>query len=171
MTATSDSDKSGSIWRRAILPALVFILVCQAAGIIGALSSPTGNSPWFQQLIKPSFNPPGWIFGPVWTLLYTLMGIAAFRVWRLGWREQAVKVALYWFALQLLLNAIWTPIFFGAQSLALGAVVIVTLLAVLGFTINRFFRLDSLAGWLLVPYFLWVSFATVLNISIWQLNT
>lgn len=149
---------------------LLFILVCQAAGLLGVLTTPTGETAWYQSLAKPAFNPPGWVFGPVWTLLYTLMGYAAYRIWDLGTARADVRTALALFAVQLVLNAAWTPVFFGAESLAGGAVVIVMLWLILGVTTWAFFRLDRLAGALLVPYLLWVTYAAVLNLTIWSMN-
>ena len=150
--------------------ALLFILVCQLAGILGAATTVTGESSWFEALDKPFFNPPSWIFGPVWTTLYTLMGISAFLVWRQGWERPEVKAALATFGVQLLLNAAWTPVFFGAQQIGWALVIIVLLWVAIVLTMRRFFPLSQWAGWLLVPYLLWVTFATVLNASIWVLN-
>ena len=156
-------------WKEAALAAL-FVLACQAVGIVGALTTDTGDSSWYAALDKPAFNPPGWVFGPVWTLLYALMGVAAFLVWREGTDRPEVRRALGLFAAQLVLNGIWTPIFFGAESIVGGAVVIVALLVVLALTVRAFFGISKVAGWLLVPYLLWVAFATVLTLSIWGLN-
>ena len=149
---------------------LLFILVCQAAGLLGVLTTPTGETDWYQGLAKPAFNPPSWVFGPVWTLLYTLMGYAAYRIWDLGTARPNVRTALALFAGQLVLNAAWTPVFFGAESLAGGAVIIVALWVALGVTTWAFFRLDRPAGALLVPYLLWVTYAAVLNLTIWSMN-
>lgn len=150
------------------------ILLCQAAGALGALTTQTGEGSWYLTLVKPSFNPPGWIFGPVWITLYTLMAIAAWRVWRAGAKgaapSGAVRGALLAFGAQLLLNAAWTPIFFGAGQLLIALGVILAMLGFIGLTIKRFGPIDRLAAGLLVPYLLWVSFATVLNASIWWLN-
>ena len=156
-------------WKSAGIAAL-FVVGCELVGILGALTTATGDSPWYDSLAKPPFNPPGWVFGPVWTVLYALMGIAAYLVWREGMDRPDVKRALGLFVAQLVLNGVWTPTFFGAESIAGGAVVIVALLVVLALTMRAFFRISRLAGWLLVPYFLWVSFATLLNLSIWWLN-
>lgn len=150
--------------------ALLFILVCQLAGILGALSTATGESSWYQGLSKPVFNPPGWVFGPVWTLLYTLMGIAAYLVWQRGWHRYVVKRALAVFAVQLVLNALWTPVFFGAHQVGLALIVIGLLWVAILATMVLFYERSKLACWLLLPYLLWVSFATVLNASIWILN-
>ncbi len=149
---------------------MLFVLGCELVGIAGALTAAAGDSPWYDALEKPPFNPPPWLFGPVWTALYALMGIAAFLVWRAGTDRPEVKRALGLFAAQLVLNGIWTPVFFGAESIVGGAVVIVTLLVVLALTVRAFFRVSRVAAWLLVPYLLWVGFAALLNLSIWGLN-
>jgi benzodiazapine receptor len=159
-----------SLWKEIGLT-LLFILVCQLAGAIGSLATQASLSTWYEALAKPSFNPPSWVFAPVWTTLYTLMGIAAYLVWRRGWHRQDVKRALGVFAVQLVLNAAWSLVFFGLQAPLGGLVVIVLLLAAIVLTMRAFFPLSRTAGWLLVPYVLWVAFATVLNGSIWLLNS
>lgn len=155
---------------RSWLGAVVFVVICNAAGVIGALTTQTGDSTWYAQLEKPSFNPPGWVFGPVWTLLYTLMGIAVWRVWRRGRATPGVTPAVILFAVQLVLNAIWSPVFFGAERIDLALGVIGALWAVIVGTLVAFARVDRPAAWMLVPYLLWVSFATVLNASLLNLN-
>lgn len=150
--------------------AVLFILGCQMAGILGAVTTATGGSEWYQNLAKPVFNPPSWVFGPVWTLLYALMGVAAYIVWKRGSHRYVVKQALAVFAVQLFLNAIWTPIFFGVHQVGLALLVIVLLWASILATMVLFYQRSRLACWLLLPYLLWVSFATVLNASIWFLN-
>ena len=167
MNATSTTENR---WKRLGVAAL-FVIGCELVGIIGALTTATGGSSWYAALEKPSFTPPDWLFGPVWTLLYALMGIAAFLVWREGWRPpRSARAALGLFAAQLVLNGIWTPVFFGAEQIAGGAVVIVALWLALALTIRAFFRVSRLAGWLLVPYLLWVTYAAALNFAIWALN-
>jgi len=125
---------------------------------------------WYETLAKPSFTPPSWLFAPAWITLYVLMGVAAFLIWRKGLDIRNVKSALIIFLVQLVLNALWSAIFFGAKSLIGGAVVIVLLWIAILFTILRFFKISAAAGGLLIPYILWVSFASVLNISILALN-
>ena len=147
-----------------------FVLVCELVGVVGALTTDTGTSPWYRTLAKPAFQPPGWVFGPVWTLLYALMGVAAWRVWRLGPDTPGVRLALALFAAQLVLNAVWSPVFFGAHRIGLALVILAALWLVLVPTTFAFFRLDRPAGGLLLPYLAWVSFAVVLNASIWRLN-
>lgn len=124
---------------------------------------------WYGSLAKPSWNPPSWVFGPVWTLLYILMAVAAWLVWREGgWKAQKQALGLY--LLQWLLNALWTPIFFGMQRPGLAFAELVLLdVALLG-TLAAFWRVKRFAGLLLVPYVLWVCFASVLNFTIWRLN-
>lgn len=125
---------------------------------------------WYEQLAKPSWNPPAWLFGPVWTLLYVLMAVAAWQVWvRGGWRRQWLPLSL--FLIQWALNAAWTPIFFGEHSLGGALVDVIVLWFVLALTTWLFFRVSKLAGSLLIPYLLWVTFAAVLNYEIWRLNS
>lgn len=144
-----------------------------AGGVITAEAIPG----WYADLAKPPWNPPSWLFGPVWTALYVAMGVAAWRVWRrrtaltIGGAEQsAIRSALLVYAAQLALNAIWSPVFFGLKRVDLALVVIVVMLAVIAETVRRFYQFDRPAAWLLLPYLGWVSFATVLNASIWLLN-
>ena len=149
---------------------IVFLVVPQLVGILGALGTGTGMTPWYAELNKPSFQPPSWVFGPVWTLLYLSMGYAAWRVYQHWPRDAARRTALTWFGAQLVLNAAWSPIFFGAHAITLALGVIVLLwIAVLG-TILTFRKVDALASYLLWPYLAWVSFATVLNAAIVHLN-
>jgi|TARA_R110000787_G_scaffold267842_3_gene374233 benzodiazapine receptor len=121
-------------------------------------------------LNKPSFNPPNWIFAPVWTALYILMGISAGWVWAKGFHHKWVKTGLYHFGFQLLLNGLWSIVFFGLQQPFWGLLVILTLLVVLILTIKWFKVVSKVAAILLIPYLLWVCFATVLNYKIWELN-
>jgi tryptophan-rich sensory protein len=154
-----------------VIRLLVACGVSLGAGLVGSLVMIGGGSrSWYAALAKPSFTPPNWAFGPVWTVLYLLMGIAAFLVWRKGLASAGVKTALAWFLVQLGLNAVWTPVFFGLHRIGLALVVIVLLWAAIVATTHRFFRILRPAGLLLVPYLLWVSFATVLNASLWRLN-
>jgi tryptophan-rich sensory protein len=154
-----------------VIRLLVACAASLGAGLIGSLAM-VGGGPrsWYAALAKPSFTPPNWVFGPVWTVLYLLMGIAAFLIWRKGLASAGVKTALAWFLVQLGLNALWTPVFFGLHRIGLALAVIVLLGAAIVATMYRFFRISRPAGLLLVPYLLWVSFATVLNASLWYLN-
>lgn len=138
-----------------------------AAAIGGAASIEAG--PFYAQLVRPAWAPPPSIFGPVWTVLYTLMGIAAWLVWRVG-GFRAARSALTLFLVQLALNALWTWLFFGWNRGALAFADILLLWALIVATLVAFWRIRKLAGALLVPYLLWVSFAAALNYSLWQLN-
>jgi translocator protein len=135
-------------------------------GGIGSLFPP---GQWFMTLEKPSWNPPNWVFGPVWTLLYVLMGVAAWLVW--DRYRGAAKAALTLFVVHLLFNAGWSAIFFGLQSPGLAFAEILVLWALIVATIVVFWRHRPLAGMLMLPYIAWVSFAAVLNYTIWQLNS
>jgi benzodiazapine receptor len=150
--------------------AALSIIICLAAGAIGALAAYPAIPGWYASLIKPSFSPPNWMFGPVWTMLYVLMGIAAYAVYRTGMKKQAVRDAIAIFGVQLGLNLLWSLLFFGLHSPLYGLICIVTLWAAIAITIIRFYAISKNAGLLLVPYILWVSFASLLNFSIWMLN-
>lgn len=153
-----------------ILTLVVFVLICQAAGGIGGLFTATSVGTWYAALRKPPYNPPGWIFGPVWTVLYALMGVAAWLVVRRGWNSVAVKAALAAFVAQLVLNMLWSAVFFGMRSPGIAFIELLGLWVAILVTIRLFWRVSPTAGALLVPYVLWVSFAAVLNYSIWRLN-
>ena len=146
------------------------ILMSLAAGAIGSMATVTGINSWYSELIKPSFNPPNWIFGPVWTILYILMGIALYLIWQDGLKKAFVKNSFMLFIVNLVLNSFWSIAFFGMQNPALAFLVIILLWLVILTLILRFYKINKLASYLLIPYILWVSFASVLNFSIWQLN-
>lgn len=147
---------------------ILAIAICQLAGIIGALFTSPAIKTWYSTLVLPVLNPPSWIFGPVWTLLYLLMGIAAYLVWQQGKKKRSIPIKV--FALQLFLNSIWSILFFGLQKPGLALIDILTLLISIVWTMVLFFKISKPAAYLLVPYILWVSFATYLNYSIWILN-
>jgi translocator protein len=131
----------------------------------------TANSmDWYKTLNMPAFNPPGWIFAPVWTILYLLMGISVFLIWKKGFAEKAERIALACFVFQLFLNAIWTPIFFGIKQPLIALVDIILLWLALAATIIYFYKVSKVSAFLLVPYIMWVSFAAVLNAAIYMLN-
>lgn len=142
-----------------------FVAVCEAAGLIGTAFTVQAIPAWYALLVKPSFAPPNWLFGPVWTLLYLMMGTAAWLVWQ-SQRAGALKV--FW--LQLALNAAWTPLFFGLHNPLAGLVCIGLMWLAIVWTIVGFWRVSRPAAWLLVPYLAWVSFATALNLAIFLLN-
>jgi len=141
--------------------------LCLATAGTGLFVSIDG---WYAGLHKPAWNSPAWIFGPVWTVLYLMMGVAAWLVWREGgWKIRQGPLGL--FLGQLLLNAIWTPLFFGMQQMGLALIDIALLWLSLGATLIAFWRVSRPAGWLLVPYLAWVSFAAVLNFTLWRMNS
>ncbi|MCJ7680527.1 MAG: tryptophan-rich sensory protein [Candidatus Aminicenantes bacterium] len=154
------------------IPVLIgFILGCELAGIIGSVFTARSVQTWYTTLQKPSFNPPSWLFGPVWAVLYLLMGIAAYLVWSRGWSTPGIKTALAVFAVQLILNTAWSILFFGLKNPASAFVEIIFLWAAIALTIFLFSNISRTAALLLVPYILWVSFASVLNYFLWRLNT
>lgn len=150
------------------------ILACAvslSAGLLGSLVVTGGGyASWYATVEKPFFTPPNWVFGPAWTVLYVLMGVAAFLVWQKGLSTRAVRLALAWFLGQLVLNALWSPVFFGLHRIGLALAMIVLLWAAIVITMYYFARVSRPAAVLLAPYLAWVSFATVLNASIWWLN-
>lgn len=149
---------------------LASVAACQLAGILGALFTTAAIPTWYAGLQKPWFTPPNWLFGPMWVSLYLLMAVAAYLVWQKGLAVPGVRLALAIFLFQLLLNTIWSPVFFGLRSPLAGAVIIVLLWLAILATIIAFMKISPPAAWLLVPYILWVSLATALNISIYFLN-
>ena len=146
------------------------ILLCNCAGLLGALATSTGQDSWYATLIKPSFNPPSWLFGPVWTLLYVLMGISLFLVIMEGKKGRNIRIPLILFAVQLILNTLWSFAFFGLESPLYGLLVIIPLWVFIFATIVTFYPIRKAAAWLLVPYIAWVSFATILNYALYSLN-
>ncbi len=146
------------------------VVMSLAAGAIGSTATVTGINSWYAYLTKPSFNPPNWIFGPVWTTLYILMGVALYLVWQQGLKKSFVKNSFYLFILQLILNSAWSITFFGLQNPGLAFIIIILLWLIILMLIIRFYKINKTAAYLLIPYILWVSFASLLNFSIWQLN-
>jgi len=149
---------------------VIAVSVCLVIGFLSGFATQSSVNDWFVTLNKPSFNPPNWIFAPVWTVFYIMMGIAAGLVWAKGFHHLWVKTALYHFGFQLMLNASWSIVFFGLKEPFWALVVIITLLILLVLTIRWFRIVSNIAAWLLVPYLLWVCFATALNYKIWELN-
>jgi translocator protein len=143
-----------------------FIALCSLAAAIGALFRP---GEWYEQLAKPSWRPPNWLFAPVWTLLYLTIAVSGWLVWReVGLAGGALALSIY--LVQLLLNASWTPLFFGLHRPDLALLDIALLWLTISATMAVFYPLSASAAWLLLPYLLWVSFAAALNFSIWRLN-
>ncbi|HAV11346.1 MAG TPA: TspO protein [Candidatus Moranbacteria bacterium] len=148
----------------------VSIFIAQSAGIIGSIFTLDSVSVWYPTLEKPFFSPPNWIFGSVWISLYTLMGISFYIIWQRGIERREVRFAMSLFLFHLALNALWSIFFFGFQSPLLAFVEIVILWAVIVWMIFKFWKISRLAAYLLLPYIVWVSFAAILNFSIFILN-
>ena len=149
---------------------VVFLVVCfGAAGIGGAVTTPKIGS-WYATLVKPSWNPPNWIFGPVWSALYLGMAVAAWLVWRQGGLGGAA-MPLALFGVQLVLNVLWSCLFFGIQNPGLAFIEVLLLWTAIAATMVAFWFRSTVAGLLFVPYLAWVSFASVLNFVIWRLNS
>lgn len=142
---------------------LLSIIVCLSAGLIGSLFTVAAIPTWYAALIKPSFSPPNWIFAPVWTTLYILMAVAMYLVWQ-------KKGTLKLFLIHLVVNAGWSVVFFGLRSIPGGMVVIIILWGLIVAVIRQFYRIDRRAAYLLLPYLVWVSFASILNFSLLVLN-
>jgi tryptophan-rich sensory protein len=150
---------------------LVVVVTCLVVGYFSGMVTRSAITTWYPTLIKPSFNPPNWVFAPVWSMLYVMMGVAAGLVWnRIDYDKEIVKKALVLFAIQLALNALWSYLFFGLKNSMLAGVEIVILWLMIYETYLKFSKINKISGYLMIPYLLWVSFAMVLNASIWWLN-
>lgn len=153
------------------LPKLIAsIILCEFVGLAGTPFTITAIPTWYATLNKPFFSPPNWLFGPVWTILYFLMGVSFFLIWKQGWKHKQNLLARKYFFVQLTLNFFWSILFFGLRSPILGLINIVAMWIYIVATIKSFYPVSKLAAYLLVPYLLWVSFATILNLSIFLLN-
>ncbi|HYD93211.1 MAG TPA: TspO/MBR family protein [Candidatus Paceibacterota bacterium] len=151
------------------LALVIFVLISQGAGLLGSFFTASAIDSWYASLVLPAVAPPNWVFGPVWTLLYLFMGIALWLVWRKR-AEKKTYLAYSLFGIQLILNTLWSYIFFGLQNPAAAFIEIIILwIAILG-TVVVFTKASRTAGILLAPYLLWVTFAAYLNLQIWQLN-
>ena len=151
---------------------ILSIILCEGAGLIGAITTFPSILTWYVFLNKPIFTPPNWVFGPVWIVLYLLMGVSLYLVWK---EKDAIKsnernAGLWYFWAQLVLNVLWSVVFFGGHSLIGGLIIIVFLWVAIFLTIINFLKVNKIAGYLLIPYFAWVSLATILNISLVILN-
>lgn len=153
-------------WRKLIAS----VIICQVAGLLGAIFTSSAIPTWYATLEKPPFVPPDWTFSVVWTFLYLLMGLSLYLVWMNGWERRDVRLAMGVFGIQLFLNFLWSVLFFGLRSPLLGMIEIVFLWFAIVATIWLFYRISRLAGALLMPYLAWVSFAALLNYYIWLLN-
>lgn len=152
-----------------VIGLLAALVLCYGAAALGGLFGAAGAEGWYAGLAKPSWTPPPWLFGPVWTILYAMMAVAVWLVW-LQRRRQRVARPIVVFAVQLAFNAAWTPLFFGLHRPDLAFVDIVLLWLVLAVTVRLFLKHTVAAALLLIPYLLWVSFAAALNFAIWRLN-
>lgn len=153
-----------------VLKIILVVVVCVTIGYLSGMVTRDSITTWYPTLRKPVFNPPNWIFGPVWSVLYVMMGIAAGIIWTSNFEEKIVKKALGFFAIQLALNALWSYLFFGLHNPLLAFIEIIILWLLIFETYNQFRKIDKVASYLLLPYLAWVGFATVLNFSIWWLN-
>ena len=151
------------------LSLVICLVICLAAGGIGSVFMRMADWAWYEALAKPSWRPPNWLFGPVWTALYVLMAVAAWQVWILA-KPGKASAPLFLFGLQLSFNAAWTGLFFAMQSPLAGLVDIAVLWVLIAATLAAFWRVKVLAGALMIPYLAWVSFASALNFAIWRLN-
>ncbi|HLC64063.1 MAG TPA: TspO/MBR family protein [Patescibacteria group bacterium] len=149
---------------------IISIAVCQLAGAIGSFFTAPEIDNWYASLTRPSIAPPNWVFAPVWTTLFFLMGLAVYLVWLKGSDKKEVKLALITFDLQLLFNIFWSILFFGLQSPSWAFAEILVLLLLIALTIISFAKVSKAAAWLLAPYLVWVSLAVILNFQFWQLN-
>ena len=153
-----------------IIKLIISIFICLFAGFLGSVFTTPAIPTWYAALTKPSFTPPGWLFFPVWTALFIIMGISVYLIWQRGIEDHQVKTALGIFAAQLILNVLWSAAFFGLRSPLAGLIDISILWIFIVVTIIYFMKVSRTAGLLLIPYILWVSFAAVLNFLIWRLN-
>jgi len=152
-----------------ILKLIASVVISQTAGAIGSLFTVQNIPTWYAGLNKPSFNPPAYLFGPVWITLYFMMGIAFFLVWKQS-ETRSIKVPAVLFVAQLILNALWSILFFGMKNPAFGFIEIIILWIFIVLCFVKFYPVSKTAAWLMLPYLLWVSFASVLNFKIWMLN-
>ena len=149
---------------------IVSIITCQLAGILGSVFTTSSVSTWYPTLVKPFFTPPSWVFAPVWTALYLLMGISLYLLWDSAADGRNRRDALFFFWGQLILNVLWSAAFFGLQSPVIGLVVIIVLWLFIVALIMTSYRVSRLAAYLLIPYILWVTYAGILNVAIVGLN-
>ena len=149
----------------------IVVIICLAVGYLSGIVTRASITTWYPTLVKPSFNPPNWIFAPVWTSLYVMMGVAAGLIWnQITTQKLAVTKALQFFTIQLVLNALWSYLFFGLHNLMLATIEVVLLWLMIFETYSQFAKINKTASYLILPYLAWVSFASVLTASIWWLN-
>lgn len=149
---------------------IISIFLCLGAGLIGSVFTIKSITAWYSLLNRPAFAPPNWLFGPVWTALYILMGFSLFLVWRRFPPDTKSKRSLVLFFIQLIFNVAWSVVFFGLHQIFLALLVILILWLMIVVVILNFYKINKTAAYLLVPYLYWVTFASVLNYSFWLLN-
>lgn len=155
--------------RARLVGLVVFLFACLGAGGLGAIATTPEIDGWYRTIEKPAWNPPDYVFGPVWTTLFVMMAVAAWLIWQsAGWKAAALPMTL--FGIQLALNVGWSWIFFGMHAPGWAFAEIIILWLAIAATTATFFKRSPIAGWLMVPYLSWVSFASVLNFTIWQMN-
>jgi translocator protein len=164
-TTTTSITSLSTTWKL-----IISILICQSVGIISGLLTTAQNNVWYDTIVKPSWNPPGYLFGPVWTVLYLLMAISLWIVWKSDFYEPMKQEAMLFFASQLFLNFWWTILFFKFHSPIVAFIEIIVMIVLIFITIYRFSEISKTAAWLLVPYISWVCFAAILNYNLWKLN-
>ena len=169
-TAGLDAQGAKNMGWPDIAKLVVSVVICEAAGGIGAIFTTPAIETWYANLKKPSVTPPNSVFGPIWITLYLLMGIAVFMVWRQGFDREDVTLAFVIFWIQLVINVLWSLVFFGRKSLLGGMILIFVLWVLILALIFAFLRVSAVAGGLLIPYIIWVTVAANLNVQIWRLN-
>ncbi len=152
-----------------MLKLIASILICQGAGLLGSIFTTPNIKTWYASLIRPDIAPPNWVFGPVWTLIFTLMGISLYLLWRNDFK--GAKLALLFFVIQIVLNIFWSVLFFGLHNPFWSFIEIIVLLIFIILTAIYFWKAHTWAGALFIPYVLWVSFASILNFEFWRLNS
>lgn len=145
------------------------VVIAEAVGVVGSFFTMSSVKNWLPTLVQPSFMPPNWLFGPAWTILYILMGVASYWVWKKRKNKKA-RMALQLYGVHLFFNLLWSIIFFGLHSPFWALIEIVILWGLIVFMITKFYAIEKKAGWILLPYLAWVTFATLLNFAIWRLN-
>lgn len=151
---------------------VVFLMMCLGAQLTGSLLTlPSIRSGWYAGLEKPFFTPPGWFFGPVWTILYLTMAVAAWMIWRMESENALVKPALLLFFIQLMMTVFWPALFFSLKRPGLALLEVLALLLLISATVTIFYRIKAQAAWLLLPYLAWVMYAAIVNGAIWWINS
>jgi tryptophan-rich sensory protein len=149
---------------------ILSIILIEIIGSLGAIATTPAIPVWYSSLNKPFFTPPSWVFGPVWTSLFFLIGFALYLVWQEGLEKRSVRLAVYAFSIQMILNVLWSFLFFGMQNPLLGFIEIIILWFAILITIFKFYKVSRPAAYMMIPYICWVTIATALNLAVWLLN-